>query len=416
LQQGEPVPKVNRRRTAVVPSVEPLDPRTLLSATLWPHSFGGESFRLELTGSAGSDAIVVKSVSGNPGAVEVYGVEGVTDGAVFTDLYHVQVLAGSGDDHVVVDVQGPSAWVYGHAGDDVLVSHGGDVGFSGGNGDDTMVGSAATSDFSPGPGEDVIKLRGGGAFIRYQDRSGHGGGLDRVFQNGRRLAPADFHGGPMGTVSTGPGISHDRPSDEDVVADFFGRLGNDPESPNAILTHESLFYELELIGSDGDDRIIVKRLKQPGRARQEYDDVAVYGVPGVADGTVFKKIHRLIVRGGGGDDLIRVGVVGSFTNVYGDGGDDTLVYTRRFSGSTIRFNPGQGDDAADTGGFVGLIVSTDTVGPDTDGEDRLLSRGRPVGVDEVRTSKKVPNRLIVTRQKLSDAHVEIKLMAQKGKW
>jgi Ca2+-binding RTX toxin-like protein len=453
------VPKVNRRRTAVVPSVEPLDRRTLLSATLRPDIMYPGLFALELTGSARNDAIVVKPVAGDGRAIRVYGVEGVEDGTVFRDLWHFSVHAGDGDD--VIDVHSDlMCWISGDAGNDRLVDHQRVDGFGGGDGDDTIIGGDGpntASDIFPGKGHDVLKLDGASyaaIFFRSSDDAPGSHGVDTVLIDGRPARHADYYGGSVGTVEVNAGPKT-IPSDPDVVDEYMGFTDGTVEQPeyeNAYVTPDGLAgtYVLHVFGSGGADDIVVRRTRSgPTRG---YQDLAVAGVPGVPDGTVFRKVQKVVINGLSGSDRIELDAAVQST-VFGAAGDDTIMAVDRaddlFGGAgddvisftvgtqyvdgwtgddvitfraaaypppwAIIVRPGDGDDVVDTAGSALIVVAADTAGEDADGHDAFLINGEEAKKAQVKRSAKAANRLIVTAKKLTKAALLKKLQATRAR-
>ena len=96
---------------------------------------------------------------------------------------------------------------------------------------------------------------------------------------------------------------------------------------------ENLFG-LSLTGTDGNDQIRVVLLGQ--------HRLQVYGIEGVADGTIFENIFSMGINGGKGDDVIRVeGSYGATFNLGGGEGTDLLVNA---ADTGAGLHGGEGDD------------------------------------------------------------------------
>ncbi|MFG0325684.1 MAG: calcium-binding protein [Phycisphaerales bacterium JB037] len=159
---------------------EGLEPRRLLSAEVLP------SGTLWLTGTTGDDAIQVEG-TGVDGQVRVFGVPGVADGELFSDIRRVRAELDDGNDTFEVlgrienDLGKRMAMnIFGRRGDDTLI--GGDTrdNLVGGPGDDLLIGKQGNDRLSGGNGSD--ELRGGDG----NDTLIGGDGQDLLLgQNGR---------------------------------------------------------------------------------------------------------------------------------------------------------------------------------------------------------------------------------------
>lgn len=109
---------------------------------------------------------------------------------------------------------------------------------------------------------------------------------------------------------------------------------------------------LSIAGSETRDVIVVEQADDRGSVR-------VFGVPNVADGTVFGGVETIRVALGDGDDLFRVdGAIrtagGAFMSViaFGGAGDDTMIGGRTFD----TFHGGDGDDTLIGGELDDILI------------------------------------------------------------
>lgn len=301
-------------------AIEPLASRLLLSADL-----KGATLRIE--GTPGDDSIVV-SLHQRYINLMVANVNGAQRYFALGDVGHVAVLAGAGNDNVVIDAAlDPlqiNSWIEGQDGNDTITGNGWADTLRGGAGDDSLIGGAGNDRIDGGDGSDrLIGERGNDTLSgeNGEDNIRGGGGRDSISGGDQ----ADIINGDAGSDSIDAG------GGADVI-----RGGNDPDSILAG-TGNDLIKEAgpndTVNGGDGNDQLFGAE-GVPYHNRGPYlfgdagDDLLIAGnlrsnlFGGEGDDTVRGGDEADHIEGGTGDDLLEGGA-GS-DNLYGNDGDDAL--------------------------------------------------------------------------------------------
>jgi len=174
---------------AYVPHLEALEARQLLSASLHQGV-------LRVVGTSEADDIRVAADAGAPGQLQVWANGQAVLTVSATEVRHIVVRGGAGDDRVTIDLAAGEAAVraigvrvFGQGGNDVLMGGTGDDELEGGAGHDTLGGGEGSDVLIGGSGNDLLlggagadRLEGG----RGTDSLKGGEGADRLRGGARR--------------------------------------------------------------------------------------------------------------------------------------------------------------------------------------------------------------------------------------
>lgn len=272
-RQPPSVRRVSRRPSHSLRSMESLEPRSMLSATV------DDAGVLTIVGTQQRDVIEVRAGT-ELGSVVLRGVAGVPRDTAFANVTRVSISSLAGNDRIVIgsgirDVSGNFIpfTVNAGAGDDVV---------DGGDGDDTIFGA---------PGNDVVRGNGGNDDIDLgagNDFGFGGAGDDRVVGN----RGVDRVIGGAGDDTLDGGGENDILRGEDGDDTLAGGVGADI-----------------LICGAGNDS-----------ASGDGGDDAIFGEAG--DDRLSGGIGRDTMRGGAGDDSLDGG--DGDDALFGDDGDDSI--------------------------------------------------------------------------------------------
>jgi Ca2+-binding RTX toxin-like protein len=210
----EPRANSQKRHIGQYPSLEPIEPRRLLAATL-------DAGLLLIEGTSGNDQIAVTLKEGD---VRV-NVNGDTNTFSLKNVDSLRVYGRRGDDDIRCDLDIKSR-LFGGSGGDTLV--GGDLRdkLFGGAGDDVLSGGAGADQLFGEDGLDELLGRGGEDYLEggnHADLISGGGGNDDARGNDGK----DEINGDAGDDSLVGGAGDDRLFGDDGIDILRGKLGDD---------------------------------------------------------------------------------------------------------------------------------------------------------------------------------------------
>ncbi len=290
------------RQDVIMPSLEPMEPRVLLSST------GLNKGTLYVEGTSGDDHIVVTQlaerdefiVSRSQIGVD-FGIQNVSTQA-FKGVKRIVIDGGDGDDQITVETtqkgrqQAVSTTIFGGAGDDRIWGGAGKDIISGGNGNDLLDGRAGADELDGGLGDDLLfggvgndKLIGGDGDDGLYGQAGKnsvvgGGGKNRLQSEQWDDAERD----------------QARNNKQDQVLDgaFAPDLFNQPKAASADLKERPLFKEFDA------DKIYTDTIEpiglvsqSPGFLTSENSSISEPAL--AADGIPMFPFAALTVGGGG---------------------------------------------------------------------------------------------------------------------
>lgn len=148
-----------RARAIVVPQIQALEARRLLSASVSLAASGA----LTVNGTSGNDVIRITLDAVNPRQLDVV-VNGATQSFTASSVSSITVNAGAGNDDVeVLELNDPinvPMTLLGGAGNDTLVGGSGNDYIDGGSGNDTVAGEAGSNILIGGSGTNRIVSEG----------------------------------------------------------------------------------------------------------------------------------------------------------------------------------------------------------------------------------------------------------------
>ena len=367
------------RECPILPAVEPLDRRVLLSATL------SDDGTLTVLGDTGANVIRVDPVGEGAGSVVRATVDGAAQEFPASGVRRIYVEGGARDDSIAVRVSVPVS-LYGGAGSDVIdATYAGGGVMAGGSGEDSIYGSLQADVLFGGPGDDLLFGQAGEDSLAGEggaDTMSGGDGADFVTyikaKVGVTITPGDA-GANDGAAGEGDRIEGD--VENLVGSEFADTIVTTPDA-NVVYAYggndtvTGVGAGDAIYGLDGDDVLSIDAAAGPGST--------LFGGAGN---------DRLI--GGESADVL-LGEAGNDT-LNGNGGNDLLL------GDSNGVNPGDGNDSLDGGagddnlfGGGGSDVFTGGAGLDTANYsfrtagvsvrvDALANDGEPGEGDQVQT-------------------------------
>jgi Ca2+-binding RTX toxin-like protein len=333
-----------RRRCRVLPAVEPLANRLMLSVTALFAAAAGE---LRVTGDEQDNTIVVSRDAGgailvNNGAVVIQG--GIPTAA---NTSHLHIVGAGGNDNISLDETNgpfPGTALFGGDGNDTLTTGSGEDFIDGGAGSDTafMGGGDDTFQWNPGNASDVVEGQAGHDALYF-----NGSDLSEKFDvvaNGNRVRLTR----DLGSVNM------DLNGLEELHLNALG--GADTVTVNDQTATGLLDVELDLEGAGGigdgaaDNVVVNASNADDGLQVASFDNASRVAVAGTtfpffniigADAT----LDRLTVNALGGDDVVDAGSLAAdsilLTLNGGEGNDELLA-----GGGNDLVTGGPGDDKA----------------------------------------------------------------------
>ena len=359
----------------ILPAIEPLDRRVLLSASL---SADGT---LSVLGDTGANVIRVDPVGDSVRTT----IDRVVQDFPASGVQRILVEGGARDDSIAVRVNVPVS-LYGGAGNDIIdATYAGGGVMAGGSGQDTVYGSLLNDVLFGGPGQDQLFGQAGDDSLAGEggaDTMSGGSGSDYVTyikaKVGVNISPGDA-GSNDGAPGEGDRIEGDV---ENLVGSEFADTIATTPAANIVYAYggndtvAGVGAGDAIYGMGGDDVLSIAAVAGPGS-------------------TLFGGAGNDRLTGGESADVL-LGEAGNDT-LNGSGGNDLLL------GDSNGVNPGDGNDSLDGGagddnlyGGGGSDVFTGGAGLDTANYsfrtagvvvrvDALANDGEPGEGDQVRT-------------------------------
>jgi Ca2+-binding RTX toxin-like protein len=318
-------------------------------------SVAGLPVAVTLAGSETGDQLVIQTVGGN----DTINAAGLAAGNV-----HLTIDGGAGND-TIIGSQGDDRLIGGEGNDVVNGGRGNDVALLG-NGNDSFI-------WNPGDGSDVVEDQGGTDTLVFNGANVAENFV--IFANGQRAGlfrdvgniAMDIKGVELIQFAALGGA--DTVTVEDLTGTDVRQVAVDLSGTPGSGQGDGQTDTVNVFGTAGDDRITIATSGTSAFVNGLAAQVKIDG----ADGT-----DRLVVNGGGGNDVIIAGALHAgqvSLTIFGGDGDDSIVG----SAGNDTVNGGRGNDVASLGAGDDTFVWNPGDGSDTvdggAGNDTLLFNG-----------------------------------------